>query len=179
MSNNEGEIIQQNEIKKTEKIDKRKETSRLNMAKAREKKLEKLKEQLDLKKKYNIKDDSESESDEEIIYIPSKKPLKQDSIDDEEEYEIQQKPSKKYFADRDKKRNDYNNNEQMRKELEELKLMLKSKEKQNIKKKVKKVYIEKPSEKQNDEEKPFIKPVEKRNDVDTISEHMRNKILYW
>ena len=80
--NNEFENIEQEEVDKSEKPkpvmkpvkkqDKRSITSRINLAKARNRKIEMLKQQKELEK-YQIDDSDESESDDEIVIKPRKK----------------------------------------------------------------------------------------------------------
>lgn len=149
MSDNENiEVIEfdENEFKETKKVDKRKETSRLNMEKARKKRLESLEKQKKLREKYKEITDSESESEEEIIFVKNKKKLPKD---EDELNDV--KPYKKYVKN--------NELDEMRKELELYKNLI------NKKQKVKKIIVE--------------KPVEKPNDNKLLTEQMARKILYW
>ena len=144
---------QLNETKtKLSKIDKRKITSKANAEKARIARQQKTEHQRELKKKYDSdsETDSDSESDEEIVLYPKKKGEKI----------------------KDKKIKQHNDNDELKREIEDLKIMMQVLATKTKKKPVKKVYIEKQAPIQ-----PSTQVVQPGNQSEQLNEHIKRRIL--
>lgn len=133
----------------TETFDKRKITAKENLKKAREKKLQMLKEQNELKKKaevikYSDSDSESNSSEEEIVYV---------------------KPKDKEKKIKKRETND----------LSEIKAMLALMNEQNKKKKVKKVYV--PQVVQSEPITKIVPEIRTVYQKDEMINHMKQKIL--
>ena len=150
---NDDQNVEQIEVKK---LDKRKEKSKINAEKARTVKLEKSKQQKELKQKYgDVLNETEkqesSDSEDEIIYVKPK--------------------------DKNKKlapmMNPFEEIERLKKEVEDMKkiaLMAAEGKKIPRKKEIKKIIIEK-------EPEPKQEEIKKVNQMDELKKHYQRKII--
>jgi hypothetical protein len=148
------------------KADKRKITSALNAEKARFKKIEKLEKQKLLASKYkdlDTSDDESQSSEEEILFIPSKKMNKV-----VKEKKVNKKSEKSDNDETEKLKNEFN-------EMKQMMMMIAMKQKTK-KKPVKKIYIEKPLP-----QVPLVQPLivneKTKSDHDDMIKNMQRKIL--